>query len=250
MTTLQWYRQTPMGDHLIRVSEPYVHELLAANLWWLRGTDRDIVIDAGLGVVSLRDALPAMFERDPMVVLTHSHLDHTGGAHEFRERAAHTVEAETLATGPPASLYGAELYEKLGIQDDEPPPELLIDELPHHDYDPGGYRVEPAPLTRLLNDEDRIDLGGRTLTVLHLPGHTTGSIALLEERTGALFSGDVIYEGALIDTLPDSSVSAYRLSMERLASMEVSVVHPGHGPSFDQTRLHHLATRYLHRTAH
>jgi glyoxylase-like metal-dependent hydrolase (beta-lactamase superfamily II) len=189
-----------------------------------------------------------MFARDPLVVLTHSHLDHSGGAHEFRERAAHAAEAQTLAAGPPASLYGAELYAKLGIQDDEPPPDLLIDALPRPDYDPGDYRVEPAPLTRLLDDEDRIELGGRTLTVLHLPGHTPGSIALLEERTGALFSGDVIYEGALIDTLPDSSVPAYRVSMERLASLEVSVVHPGHGPSFDQNRLHLLATTYLHRS--
>ena len=234
-----------MGHDLVRISEPHVHPLLAAKLWWLRGTDRDIVIDAGLGVVALRDEIPPMFERDPMVVLTHSHLDHAGGAHEFRERAAHAVEAETLAAGPLSSLHGAELYEKLGIQDDEPPPELLIKALPHQGYDPRGYRVEPAPLTRLLSDKDQIDLGGRTLTVLHLPGHTPGSIALFEERTGVLFSGDVIYDDVLIDTLPDSSIPAYRQSMEFLASLEVSIVHPGHGHSFDQTRLHQLATAYL-----
>jgi glyoxylase-like metal-dependent hydrolase (beta-lactamase superfamily II) len=244
-----WYRQTPVGDDLIRVTEPHVRPLLAANLWWLRGTDRDIVIDAGLGVVALRDEIPEMFERDPMVVLTHSHLDHAGGAHEFRERAAHAAEAQTMAAGPPASLFGAELYEKLGIPDDgEPPPGLLISALPHHDYDPDGYRVEPAPLTRLLDDQDQIDLGGRTLTVLHLPGHTPGSIALLEERTGTLFSGDVIYDDDLIDFLPDSSIPAYRQTMKLLASLEVSVVHPGHGHSFDQTRLHALATTYLQRT--
>ncbi|REF99446.1 glyoxylase-like metal-dependent hydrolase (beta-lactamase superfamily II) [Asanoa ferruginea] len=244
-----WYRQTPVGDNLIRVSEPHVHALLAANLWWLRGTDRDIVIDSGLGVVALRDEIPAMFERDPMVVLTHSHLDHAGGAHEFRERAAHATEAPTLAAGPPASLYGAELYQKMGIPDDEPAPELLIDELPHNDYDPRGYRVEPAPLTRLLDDQDRIDLGGRTLTVLHLPGHSPGSIALLEEHTGVLFSGDVIYDDdELIDFLPDSSIPSYRQSMKLLAGLAVSVVHPGHDHSFDQARLHQLATNYLERT--
>ena len=71
--------------------------------------------------------------------------------------------------------------------------------------------------------------------MLHLPGHTPGSIALLEERTGTLYSGDIIYDGALIDDLPNSDVAAYRRSMQFLADLDVSVVHPGHGHSFDRT---------------
>ncbi|MES4908816.1 MULTISPECIES: MBL fold metallo-hydrolase [unclassified Streptomyces] len=50
-----------------------------------------------------------MFERDPLVVLTHAHLDHVGGAHEFSERAAHKAAEEALAQGVPASLHGPEL---------------------------------------------------------------------------------------------------------------------------------------------
>ncbi|MEV0720118.1 MBL fold metallo-hydrolase, partial [Asanoa sp. NPDC050611] len=160
-----------MDDQIVRISEPHVRPLLAANLWWLRGSDRDIVVDAGLGVVALRDELPQLFERDPLVILTHSHLDHTGGAHEFRERAAHAAEAKTIAAGPPASLYGADLYAKLGIPG-TPPVDLLLDAVPHEGYDPRTYRVEPAPVTRLLADDDRIEAGGRVLTVLHLPGHS------------------------------------------------------------------------------
>lgn len=65
----------------------------------MRGNDRDIVIDAGLGVVALRQAIPGLFERDPMVVLTHAHLEHVGGASEFGDRAAHPAEAGILAAG-------------------------------------------------------------------------------------------------------------------------------------------------------
>jgi glyoxylase-like metal-dependent hydrolase (beta-lactamase superfamily II) len=247
---VDWFAQADVGGGVVRVSEPHVNELVSANFWWLRGNDRDVVVDAGLGVVALREAIPGMFERDPMVLLTHAHLDHVGGAPEFDDRAAHFAEAELLATGVPASLYGAELYDKLGIDAaGEPVPELMIDVLPGPGYDPATYRIEPMTLNRVLADGDRVDLGGRALTVLHLPGHTPGSIALLEERTGTLYPGDIIYDGALIDDLPNSDVAAYRRSMEVLAGLDVSVVHPGHGHSFDRTRLRRLAGNYLRRTA-
>lgn len=241
-----WYRQIEVGSDLVRISEPHVHQLVSANLWWLRGNDRDIVVDAGLGVAALREEIPRMFERDPMLLLTHSHMDHAGGAHEFRERAAHAAEAEILAAGAPASLYGGELYEKLGIYPaGEPVPNLMINALPYPEYDAQTYSVKAVTLTCLLEDGDRIDLGGRTLTVLHLPGHSPGSIALLEERTGVLYSGDVVYDGSLIDDLRDSDVPSYQRSMELLANLDVSVVHPGHGRSFDRRRLRQLAETYL-----
>src|SRR5690349_25098204 len=123
----------------------------------------------------------------------------------------------------------------------------MIDVLPGPGYDPATYRVEPMAPNRMLVDGDRIDLGGRVLTVLHLPGHTPGSIALLEERTGTLYSGDIVYDGGLIDNLPNSDVAAYRRSMQFLADLDVSVVHPGHGHSFDRTRLRQLAETYLQR---
>ncbi|GAB3842537.1 MBL fold metallo-hydrolase [Dactylosporangium cerinum] len=247
---VDWYTRAEVGTDVIRISEPHVNELLSANFWWLRGTDRDIVIDAGLGVVALRDAIPGLFARDPMVVLTHAHLDHVGGAPEFGDRAAHPAEAGLLETGVPASLYGAELYDKLGIDAaGEPVPELMLDVLPDPGYDPATYRIAPMTVHRTLDDGAKVDLGGRELTVLHLPGHTPGSIALLEERTGTLYSGDIIYDGGLIDDLPNSDVPAYRRSMQFLADLDVSVVHPGHGRSFDRTRLRQLAETYLRRTA-
>ncbi|MET8551788.1 hypothetical protein [Micromonospora zamorensis] len=131
---------------------------------------RDLVIDAGFGVVALREAIPGLFHREPMVLFNDAHLDHVGGAAEFADRAAHPAEAEVLVAGVPASLYGAELYDKIGIDPaGEPVPELMLDALPSPGYDPASYRIAPVTLNRMLDDGDRIDLGGRVLTVLHLP---------------------------------------------------------------------------------
>lgn len=241
-----WYELHELGGGVVRITEPHVDKLLRANLWWLRGADRDIVVDAGLGVASLSAEIPQLFERDPLVILTHAHLDHVGGAGEFREQAAHTAAADALARGVPASLYTTELYDRIGIVPaEEHLPDLLIDSLPGPGYNPRTYSVAPLTVTRRLHDGDVIDLGGRTLTVIHLPGHTPGCIALHEERTGALYTGDVVYDGHLIDDLPESVRSAYRHSMEHLADLDLSVVHPGHGRSFDRSRLLELTQSYL-----
>ena len=64
--------------------------------------------------------------------------------------------------------------------------------------------------------------------VLHLPGHSPGSIGLWEARTGTLFSGDAIYDGPLLDAIPGADEDAYRITMERLRSLPVTVVHGGH----------------------
>ncbi|EST30656.1 hypothetical protein M878_18230 [Streptomyces roseochromogenus subsp. oscitans DS 12.976] len=156
-----------------------------------------------------------------------------------------------LAAGVPASLYGPELYARLGIDaGGAPVPDLLIDALPHPGYDPRTHRVDPLPVTRTLLDGDTLAVGGRTLTVLHLPGHTPGCIALYEERTGALYTGDVLYDGELIDDLPESDPPAYRRSLarlERLVDLGVRVVLPGHGRPFGPDRLRDLAGAYARR---
>jgi len=83
--------------------------------------------------------------------------------------------------------------------------------------------------------------------VLHLPGHSPGSIGLWEAATGTLFSGDAIYDGPLLDDLPDSDIAVYCRTMERLLRLPARVVHGGHDPSFDGDRLRSLARAYLDR---
>ncbi|WP_406101296.1 MBL fold metallo-hydrolase [Streptomyces sp. NBC_01003] len=100
------------------------------------------------------------------------------------------------------SLLGSTWAAGGGLHDFDLPP-LLISTVPHAGYDPSSYELRPARVTRQLHDGGRIDLGDRAPTVLHLPGHSPGSIALFDESDGTLFSGDVVYDDVLLDELPD-----------------------------------------------
>ncbi|PYQ00335.1 MAG: hypothetical protein DMF82_22450, partial [Acidobacteria bacterium] len=59
--------------------------------------------------------------------------------------------------------------------------------------DTAGYRTRAFTPTRFIKDGHRIDLGGGSLTVLHVPGHTPDAIALFDEAAGLLFTGDTFY---------------------------------------------------------
>ncbi|MGB8842979.1 MAG: MBL fold metallo-hydrolase [Aliidongia sp.] len=97
----RWFEFERMGDGITRIWEPHVIRLMQCNIWHVRGRDRDLVIDAGLGVASLHEAAQHLFEKAVTAVATHSHLDHVGSLHEFADRAAHPAEAHRLATPAP-----------------------------------------------------------------------------------------------------------------------------------------------------
>ena len=94
-------------------------------------------------------------------------------------------------------------------------------------------------------DGDVVDTGDRAFVVLHLPGHTPGSIGLWDEVSGTLFSGDAIYDGPLYDFLPESSIEEYVETVRKLRDLPVSVVHGGHNESFGRGRLIEVANEYL-----
>ncbi len=237
-----WFRVSAVSPALTLITEPHVDEMVSANMWLVRGRERDLLVDCGPGVASLRSALaPLVSGDDPVLVLTHAHLDHMGSAHEFPECWAHPAEA--VGDPPPGSLFGPALGAELGLAEELPP--LLISALPYPGYPPAGYRLRPAVVTRSLSEGDVVDPGGRPLTVLHLPGHSPGSIALFDPADGTLFSGDVVYDdGALLDSIAGADVAQYRSSLLRLRSLPVRVVRPGHGPSFGRRRLHAIIDRY------
>lgn len=247
----QWFKRRTVDAAITLLWEPHANPLIRCNIWHVRGRDRDLLVDTGLGIASLRAAAPDLFGHPVIAVATHTHYDHSGGMAEFADRGVHAAElTEPVPYDDFGGLLKADFSPEIQAAieaEGEPLPDCLIDAIPHAGFRVEDDRTERVIPTRVLAEGDGLDLGDRRFEVLHLPGHSPGSIGLYERATETLFSGDAIYDGPLIDTLPGSDVEAYGRTMRRLLELPVRTVHAGHDPSFDGKVLKRLARAYLLR---
>jgi glyoxylase-like metal-dependent hydrolase (beta-lactamase superfamily II) len=228
-----WYETLSMGDDVTLVHEPWIQPFYRCNVWHVRGRDCDLLFDTGLGHFSLRQHVPLVSERRIVCVASHTHFDHIGCHHEFPHRCVHRAEAQILAD--PSNAWT--------LADRYATDEMFI--VPPEGWDAARYRIEPAPADRILEAGDVIDLGDRAFEVIHTPGHSPGGISLYERKTGILLSGDIVYDGPLIDDAYHSDAADYLATLEAMRSLSVSIVHGGHFPSFGPTRYRQLIDEYL-----
>ncbi len=246
---LQWFSRRSIGDGITLLWEPHVSPLLRCNIWHVRGRDADLLVDTGLGVASLASAAADLLNKSVLAVATHAHMDHMGGMHEFPVRLIHAAEADAMAEASQhlpldAASYGPSMHRAFAEMGYDISGGMLT-AIPRKDFDVAAHLLQPAPATRLLKEGDVLDTGDRAFEVLHLPGHSPGSIGLWEKRTRTLFSGDAIYDGPLLDEIPGADKAVYVRTMQRLRELPVEVVHAGHDPSFGRARLIEIVDSYL-----
>ncbi|XP_068780879.1 acyl-coenzyme A thioesterase MBLAC2 [Struthio camelus] len=254
MSALEWFAHKSLGGGIYWIQERFYESGNRANIWLVRGSQRDVVIDTGLGLRSLPDYLQAAGLLGPaagaeaeaeaggggrrplLAVATHVHFDHAGGLHQFEEVAVHSAEAGALLRG---DNYEAVTW----LSDSE------VVRPPRPGWRARHFRVPPVRPTRILQEGDVISLGDRQLTVMHMPGHSRGSICLHDKDRKILFSGDVVYDGSMIDWLPYSRISDYVATCQRLIELVdrglVEKVLPGHFNTFGAERLYRLASNYI-----
>lgn len=234
---MAWYRFQSPAPAVTAGEEPAVNPWFRANFYTILGRDAALQFDFGCGLMPLRPALALPPGLPVIAVASHAHVDHIGAFHEFADRRGHGAEAPGFATMDDRFTLADLMREGRAGP--------AVEGFMGAAFSLEGWRIPPAPLGATLAEGDRIDLGDRRFTVLHLPGHSPGGIGLFDEAAGVLLSGDAAYDDELLDDIPGASVPDYILTMQRLAGFDCRLVLPGHGAPFDGATLRRIARDYL-----
>ncbi len=210
----KWFTIERIDENTSVISE-YKH-WEETHCYVLNGTERCLLIDTGLGVGNIFEQVQRLTDKPVIVVSTHVHYDHIGGHKYFSDFYVHEEEAEWINGGFPLTL---EQVRNFLIAE----PCDFPDDFDINDY----YLFEGVP-TRVLRNNDTIELGGRTIQILHTPGHSPGHICLYEKGKGYLFTGDLIYVGELFAYFPSTDPVAYMNSVKSLLSLSVNRILPAH----------------------
>jgi hydroxyacylglutathione hydrolase len=188
-------------------------------------SSRDLsLVDAGLmgkGAYKIRaiESLGIQLGDIKRIIMTHTHLDHIGCLAEIRERIphaelwVHAIEAEPLEKGDERTVYGMEMFRSMCQA--------------QYDLKPGDFSFK---VDKKLRGNEILEMGGMTWEVLHIPGHSAGSIALYNQLSKTLIPGDVVYADYAIGRFDLHGADAKELksSLMRLAELEVEILLPGH----------------------
>lgn len=195
-----------------------IDELHRVNLWLIEGEDRALLFDTGFGFIDFSRLLPELTGKSVLVLNSHIHPDHSLGNNQF-ENICCGRRDEPRAHGILTEADKLETYNDFFAKRPEEDPYT-------EGWNPGFSRNVTC-----LGDHEKIDLGGNVIEVLETPGHTTGSISLLDRKHRLLFSGDMILTWQVWGQLRESSeLSVYQDSLRKMASYsaEYDYLAPGH----------------------
>ncbi|HET6320731.1 MAG TPA: MBL fold metallo-hydrolase [Hyphomicrobium sp.] len=180
------------------------------TLLWNPETMRGAIVDPGGDLDRIEAAIAEVGMKPEKILLTHGHIDHAGGADELRERLGGIpIEGPHEAERP--------LLENLDKQGET-------------------YGIEARTVTpdRWLADGDTVEVAGHTFDVLHCPGHSPGSVVLVNRAQRFAMMGDVLFQGSIGRTdLPMGSHEALMHSIRTkvMALPDEFAFICGHGPT-------------------
>jgi glyoxylase-like metal-dependent hydrolase (beta-lactamase superfamily II) len=191
-----------------------------SNIYLIPGKPNTL-IDAGFPLDERRILKALDGARLDLIVATHYHIDHVGTMSRLKGRfacevAAHTSDAGVMEGAVPYRVYQLDLLRNVYYKVLSP-----------------MYQYEYVGVDRPLEDGNALEvLGG--LEVVHLPGHTEGSIALYQSDRGILFSGDTIRNEKNVLEGPPPKFSenideALENIREKVLMLDFDVLLPGHG---------------------
>ncbi len=193
------------------------------HVYLVDGGSEAALVDAGIGagtdeiLANVRAAGVAL-DAVRLLLLTHAHPDHAGGAAPLRER----LPALEIAASPPVAEW-------VGKGDEEA---MSLEAGRRAEFYPPDYRFAACDVERELAEGDRLAVGSLSLEVVETPGHSDGHLSFLlrADDAVALFGGDLVFFGGQVSLEAnwDCRIPAYAASMGKLRGASVDALLPGH----------------------
>ena len=223
-TSNEWFDVYEIVPGVYSIHEPHQWQEVISYL--IVGDDKAVMFDTGNGIGDIRAIVESLTDLPVVVVNSHAHFDHVGGNYQF----------DTIVSIDTA--YGREHADGLPNEDvrTELSPEALCRDLPGETTQ-DSHVVHPyAEKVTWVEDGHTIDIGGHELEIRHMPGHSPGSVVLLDRNRGYLWSGDTYYPGPIWLFFPGTDFAAYRTTIRRLAEMAPDYKHvfPAHNILADE----------------
>ena len=191
---------------------------MGVNCYLIAGATRAALIDTGWGFGDLAALVASLTPLPVTVINTHGHPDHVCGDFQFAEVY---IGVADLAS---PFFDSAEIRGKML--------ERISGRGPLPDFDHDAWLHAPTPRRIPLAPDDAFDLGGRTLKIIPTPGHTPGSLCVLDVEARLLCTGDTIVDTPILMLLPEGlTLRAYSDSLHTLMTVpyDIEALLPGHG---------------------
>jgi Zn-dependent hydrolases, including glyoxylases len=198
-----------IGNGIYAITAP-----LGEQIYLLIGNEKALVIDNGMGIGSVKSYISQLTDLPLMAVVTHGHPDHAGGNGEFEEVWMHSADKNTFEEMCPVEYRIGDIR-KIFAQ--------IVPTLENHMI-PHERKFRP------IDNVESIDLGGRELEVLHIPGHTAGSICLFDRNSKTLFSGDMLNQQTWLYLEYSTPLEIYYESLIRIKEKDwqIKSIQTGH----------------------
>ena len=168
------------------------------------------IVDPGGDVERILKIVDQQGVKVDKIILTHGHLDHVGGTEEIAGKLN-------------APIIGPEKEDLFWLEQLESQSQMF--------GFPTTHSFQPS---KWLQEDDIIEVGSIKLKVLHIPGHTPGHIALLDEQSKQVIVGDILFNGGIgrFDFPRGNQVQLLTGIKQKLLTLpEETIVYPGHGPT-------------------
>lgn len=196
------YKVEMLNQHTWLIEE--YNENFSAYMYLLDGENKALLIDTGFGTIPLRKLCESLTNHSVAVILTHGHADHIGGTGCFDE---------VWGSAEDEVLYSLHSTEKLR--------NIFTDEM----------RFPVKESYRYLTDGMCFELGNRRIKIVATPGHSVGSVCLLDQRNRWLFTGDTCCKAhVLLQMEFSASIRTFKESIEKLLNIrdQFDMIWPGH----------------------